>query len=204
MRYAAGVAVLAVVLVVVLLAMRSGWRARGARSATLVPVLPPVPDPDRWGAARTEAIEALYVSTTVAGDWLDRVVAHDLGVRSAATVQVHDAGVVLSRTGAQDVFLPAHALREVVRSPGIAGKVAPGRGLVVVRWEVPGSRGSLFQSDVPAEPTVLDTGVRARRAADAEVLLDAVAALVAEHAAADGLTGTPTGPPSETPTEETT
>lgn len=90
----------------ILLVMWRGWRGSMARGAGAVGTLPVVPDGAGLGAARTDAIVGTYVSSTMAGDWLGRVVAHDLGVRSSATVQVFDAGVVIERRGAADVFVP--------------------------------------------------------------------------------------------------
>ncbi len=152
---------------VAVLAMRVGWRHRAARTAVVVPALPPVPadgDP-ALGRATTGALPAIYVSTTVAGDWLERVVAHDLGVRSAAVVQVFTGGVRVERDGAADVFVPADALRAVATAPGMAGKYVGGDGLVVLTWEVAGGVG-------------LDTGLRPRRAEDRTALLQAAQALV--------------------------
>jgi hypothetical protein len=74
--------------------------------------------------------------------------------------------VLISRTGARDLFLPASSLRGVDRTGGIAGKVVGGEGLVVLSWESPGGPD-------------LDTGLRVRHAADRPLLTDAVAALVA-------------------------
>lgn len=195
MREAVGIAVLVLVLAAVLLAMRAGWRGRARRSATLVPVLPDAPE--QLGPALTEPIEATYVSTTVAGDWLDRVVAHDLGVRSSATVTVHRGGVVVARTGARDLVVPAAALRGASLEPGIAGKVVGGQGLVVLRWEAVAARGALLRGDPPARATALDTGLRPRRAADRVRLVETVTALVA--AGAEGAPPDPT--PAELPKE---
>ncbi|UZN05180.1 hypothetical protein [Cellulomonas sp. S1-8] len=112
--------------------MRRGWRARARRSAALVPTLPDVPDVP--GDGRTEPVEAVYVSSTRAGDWLDRVVAHDLGVRSAARVRVHAGGIHVARTGARDVWVPAAALTAVGTSSGQAGKFVGRDELVVLTW----------------------------------------------------------------------
>ena len=163
-RTTLGVIALAVLFLLALLAMRTGWRGRAARSSTLLAELPQAPDAAGLGDARCGPIEATYVVTTTAGDWLERVVAHDLGVRSAAVVTVYDAGVVIARTGAADVFVPAADLREVGRAPGMAGKVVGRDGLVVLGWTV-GDLG-------------LDTGLRTRRAADREVLTEAVHSLL--------------------------
>lgn len=169
------VTVLVVLGVALLLGMAKGWR-RLSRGASPVPPPPPVPDEDALGAPRTAALDATYVSTTRAGDWLDRVGAHGLGVRSAATVRVHDAGVVLRRRGAPDVFVPRAALRAVGTSGGMAGKVVGGEGLVVLTW-VP---------DPDADPRGLDTGLRLRHAHEAGGLRAATQDLIGSTPAASG------------------
>ncbi|WP_024288197.1 hypothetical protein [Cellulomonas sp. KRMCY2] len=163
-RTTLGVIALAVLFLLALLAMRVGWRGRAARSSALLAAIPQAPDAEGLGDARCTPVEATYVVTTTTGDWLERVVAHDLGVRSAAVVTVHDAGVVIARTGATDVFIPATDLRAVGRAPGMAGKVVGRDGLVVIGWTV-GDQG-------------LDTGLRTRHAADREVLTEAVRGLL--------------------------
>ena len=158
-----------------LLGMARGWR-RLTRGTGAVPAPPPVPDEDALGAARTPAFDATYVSTTRAGDWLDRVGTHGLGVRSAATVRVHDAGVVLRRRGAPDVFVPRAALRGTGTSGGMAGKVVGGEGLVVLTW-VP---------NPDDDPRGLDTGLRLRHAHEADELRAATQDLIGSTPAAGG------------------
>jgi hypothetical protein len=174
------VTIIAALGVTALWGMRAGWRHRGARTAAVVPALPPVPadgDPS-LGAPATGPLEATYVSSTVAGDWLERVVAHDLGARSGAVVQVFDGGVRIERDGAADLFVPADALRAVGTAPGMAGKYVGGDGLVVLTWQAPDGGATL------------DTGLRPRRADDRTALLTAARALVP---AAGGETSTGTG-----------
>ncbi|PFG33111.1 hypothetical protein ATL42_0971 [Sanguibacter antarcticus] len=154
----------------ILLVMWRGWRGSMARGAGAVGTLPVVPDGAGLGAARTDAIVGTYVSSTMAGDWLGRVVAHDLGVRSSATVQVFDAGVVIERRGAADVFVPAGVLRGVRRVAGMAGKYVGGEGIVVIEWSASSPDGA---------PVPLDTGIRTQRASDRSILVDAVGALTA-------------------------
>lgn len=166
------VAILAVLCLAVLLAMYAGWRRQARRTAVYVPQLPEVPplgDP-ALGAQTTPPIDATYVSSTSAGDWLDRVVVHDLGVRSAATVQVFAGGVRIERTGAHDVFVPANAVVGARAAAGMAGKFVGRDGIVVLTWQAPGDGAS-----------VLDTGLRLRRGADREVLRGAVEALAADQ-----------------------
>lgn len=154
----------------ILFAMWRGWQGLQQRSAPRVGGLTPLPDAAALGAERTPPIDGTYVSSTGAGDWLDRVAARDLGFRSRAVVQVYDAGVRIARKGALDLFLPVAALIEARLSSGMAGKYVGGQGIVVLRWTTPAADGTT---------TALDTGIRTTRAADRSTLLDAVAALVA-------------------------
>jgi len=159
--------VLAVIGVAVLFAMWTGWRHRAIRSSAVVPELYPVPaDDEALGAALTAPIDATYVSTTLASDWLDRIAAHGLGARAAAVVRVFDAGVLIERAGAPDLYLPAAAVRAVGTASGIAGKVVGHEGLTALTWQAPGADG-----------VELTTGLRVRHAADRALLIEAAGAL---------------------------
>ena len=134
-----------------------GWRGRSRRQAS---VAAPAGAPDRLGDAVVGPLEAVYVSSTRAGDWLDRVVVHGLGERAAASVAVHPEGVLVARTGAPDVWVPAEALDDVRRDRGAAGKFVDAEGLVVLTWRL--------------GDDLLDTYLRTRYEADREPLAAAV------------------------------
>jgi len=168
--------------VLLLLVVIGGRRRLAQRTRGVVPA-PPEPPAD-LGARRLEPVEATYVTTTLGGDWLARVGAHGLGDRSVAAVSVHDAGVLVERTGADPVFVPADAVRRVALAPGMAGKFVGTDSIVVVSWLAP--------ADATAPATVLDTGVRPRHPADRARLVDAVRAL-----AAGPDPETPAAPPKE-------
>ena len=170
-RQVVSTAVLVVLMLLAFWGMRAGWRGRARRTSALVPHLVAVPA--ELGAQRLGPVEATYVSTTRAGDWLDRVSAEGLGVRSPAQVGVFDAGVRITRQGAPDLFVPAAALRGAAGAPGMAGKVVGGEGLVVLTW----------QAD-PDDPRGLDTGLRPKHAADRERLIDALTTLTTGQAPA--------------------
>jgi hypothetical protein len=150
--------------------MWRGWRNRASRQSGLpVPVSTPPKDarfdavrPAAAGAAADEdgLIEGVYASTTAAGDWLDRIAAHGLGVRSHARIGVGPAGVFLARDAAPDLFIPAADLLAAAPAPGIAGKVTGGEGLVLVTWSLGGTR--------------LDTGFHPRARKDREPLITAI------------------------------
>ncbi|GAB3597268.1 hypothetical protein GCM10027446_25130 [Angustibacter peucedani] len=159
------------VLVVVLLVvvawglMALGWRHRARRQ---LDVAAPAPVPaDVAQRAAAEGVEATYVSTTSAADWLDRVVAHGLGTRSAARLLATDAGLAVVRDGAPDVFVPTADLRDVRRESVRAGKAVPGAGLLVWDWDLGG--------------TVVSTAVRLRHDAERDALEATIRSLL-DHA----------------------
>ncbi|MFE4861016.1 hypothetical protein [Streptomyces sp. NPDC056670] len=110
--------------------MRQGWQWRGRLQADL-PDLPTAPETP--GEAKLE-LSGRYHGSTTAGQWLDRIVAHGLGVRSKAELTLTDAGLEVVRPGANDFFVPAAQLREARLDKGIAGKVLTEGGLLVVTW----------------------------------------------------------------------
>lgn len=145
--------------------MWRGWRARGRRQGSL----PSPPAPPTPGAVVLGPVDGVYVSSTTEGDWLDRIVAHGLGVRAQAQLSVEDAGVRIERQGASTVWIPAGDVRGVRLAPGMAGKFVGEGGLVVVTWQL--------------GPASLDTGFRARFAEDRDEVLDAVMVLADRGAA---------------------
>ncbi len=164
----ASVTILAAVAAAAGWGMWRGWRNRARSSATAIPALPDAPKD--IGPTRLGPLEATYVSSTTAGDWLDRVAAHGLGARSSAQVEVHDAGVLLRRQGVADVFIPSAALRAVGTAPGMAGKFMGGDALVVLTWS-------------PAGDHLLDTGLLVRHRSERPALVEAVQALIPQEAA---------------------
>ncbi|WP_402371763.1 PH-like domain-containing protein [Isoptericola rhizosphaerae] len=154
-----------------LLLVLTGRRRIAARTRHLVPRPPEVPGADgALGALRLGPLEATYVSSTLAGDWLARVGTHGLGDRSAAEVTVLDGGIVVDRDGNPPLLVPAATLFDVGTAPGMAGKYVGGDGLVVLTWSVP--------SDGETDATLLDTGLRPRYTADRARLVEAASSLI--------------------------
>jgi hypothetical protein len=125
------VAILLGVVVVAYLAMWRGWRGRAAKHD--LPPLVPAPAVDALPAAKVSG-GARYFGTTVAGDWLDRVVAQGLGARSQCRLSLSGEGLDVIRL-AGSFRIPATALRGARHDQGIAGKVVPPHGLLVVTWQ---------------------------------------------------------------------
>jgi hypothetical protein len=134
----------AIALGLLLVGLRQGWRNRGRRQAGLG-ALPAAPA--GLGAPLLEPQTGLYVGTTYAASWQDRVVHAGLGIRAAATASLHSEGVLIDRQGADAIFLPAGDVIEARLAPGLAGTVVGAGGLLVVQWRL--------------GDAVLDTGFRA-------------------------------------------
>ncbi|MGP4032067.1 PH-like domain-containing protein [Pseudarthrobacter sp. 1C304] len=152
---------LTLVLIAVALALIwLGWRNRLRRQSDVEP-LPEMPA--ALGAALAVA-DGQYVATTTAGDWLDRIAVHNLGIRTNAELSVHPEGVLFDRSGAGPVFIPAASLTGVRQESGMAGKFVEKDGLLVLSWML-GSR-------------ELDSGFRTRHAGDKATLLNALQDLI--------------------------
>lgn len=148
-----------------------GWRNRLRRQADVDP-LPEIPA--ELGAALAVA-DGQYVATTTAGDWLDRIAVHNLGLRTNAELSVHPEGVLFDRSGAGPVFIPAASLTGVRQESGMAGKFVEKDGLLVLSWML-GTR-------------ELDSGFRTRHAADKTILLNALQDLIPAAPQADADSG---------------
>lgn len=152
--------------VVILLGMRRGWLGRKSRTSTAIGELPSAPV--SLGTARTAPFEGTYIGTTVAGEWLERVTGEGLGSRAAGTVQLFDAGILVVRQGAPDVYIPIELLDAVRRDRGIAGKVADPHRLVVLSWRL---------------AVAVDTGILLRHPAQADDLVTAVESAIQQKEA---------------------
>ncbi len=114
------------------LLMLKGWRSRQRRQDDLPaprttapaaePLLPPV--------------EGLFVGTTTAGDWLDRIAVHGLSDRGAGWLTVTAAGVTVERDGLPDLHLPSRDIRAAAPGTRLAGKVVGTDGLLLVDWQL--------------------------------------------------------------------
>lgn len=152
-----------------LLLMRLGWKRRGHRQSGIpAPEAIPADIGQPLGGGDRDGVEGLYLGTVTAGDWLDRIVVHGLGVRSRARVRLGGRGVAIERSGAPDVWIPLGDITSVRADRGIAGRAYERDGVVIVTWSLGGR--------------LVDTGFRAERAeAQAEVLSVLGAAIGGSH-----------------------
>jgi hypothetical protein len=125
------VLVLAALLVLAYLGMWRGWRRRGRKHD--LPPLQPVPTDGEAAPVKLQA-GGRYFGTTVSRDWLDRVVARGLGPRSPCRLSLSDEALDVVRA-AGSFRISAAALRGARHDQGIAGKVVPPHGVLVVTWQ---------------------------------------------------------------------
>jgi hypothetical protein len=115
-----------------LLAMRLGWRRRLDRQSHL----PAVPTPPADLGDELQRASGVYVGTTFASSWQDRVLHDGLGERAVTDLVLYASGVLVERVGSAAIFIPASDLVEARLAPGLAGKVVGEGGLLVVRWRL--------------------------------------------------------------------
>jgi hypothetical protein len=126
--------------------MLRGWRSRLRRQVDVV--APPVSD----GTARVlvDWVPGLYVGTTAAGDWLDRIVVHALSDRATGELCLAEDGVHVLRDGLPEVFVPRADLQAVSVEQSLAGKIVS-TGMLVLTWRLGGRElATAFRADDPA------------------------------------------------------
>jgi hypothetical protein len=141
--------------------MRRGWQNRAARQQDVPAPAERAPE----GAVLSRPVPGQFAGTGINGDWMDRVVVHELGVRSRAALAYGPEGILLDRVGARSVFIPASSIVGVRADRGVAGTVKSKDGMVVVSWRL-------------GERTV-DSGFRADAASDHATVLDGLMAAFA-------------------------
>ena len=117
--------------VVVYALMLKGWRSRQDRQSDL-----PEPALAAGGARALAApVPGLFVGTTSAIDWLDRIAVHRLSDRATADLIVAEDGVHLVREGLPELFIPLSSLDAVSIEQSLAGKIVSG-GMLVLTWRL--------------------------------------------------------------------
>jgi hypothetical protein len=147
------------------LLMLRGWRSRQRRQAFL-------PAPARPAGAATTlvgAVPGLFVGTTFAGRWLDRVAVHGLSDRSLAELRLATDGLHIDREGAGELLLPFADIDDAAPGAAIAGKVMGAGGLLLLTWRLGGSvLTSGFRADDHSQHARLADAIRAHLPATVE------------------------------------
>lgn len=114
--------------------MRRGWRRKAREQSVVYDPFPEIPA-DIEGDPLDTA-KGIYVATTDAGRWQERIVARGTGMRGPATLGRYATGVVVDRDGAAGFFIPAESIVDVKTAKGMAGKVMGTPGLLVITWRL--------------------------------------------------------------------
>jgi hypothetical protein len=139
-------AVVAVLIAFAIRQMMRGWLRRAQRQAQLIGTLPQLPD--SVGPALVSATRGLYVGSTLAPSWIDRIAVGELGYRSKAVLTRYPEGIMLQRNGAGPIWIPDETIQAIRTEKGIAGKAMTHDGILAIRWRLPSG-------------TEIDTGFRA-------------------------------------------
>ncbi len=135
--------VIVVIIGVLIRRMLGGWKRRAQRQVELIGELPPMPD--LLSSATIAPTRGLYVGSTLASQWLERIAAGDLGFRAKAVLTRYPEGILLERSGATPIWIPQDAITAIRTERALAGKVIPGgrgksespTGILAIRWRLP-------------------------------------------------------------------
>ena len=129
------------------LLMLKGWRGRQRRQADL-PAPPTVSErPGRGDSAAHERVQGLFVGTTDAERWLDRIAVHHLSDRASGELSVGEHGVVIDRPGLSALLLPWESIESAEVETALGGKVVT-TGMLVLTWRLGARRvRSAFRAD---------------------------------------------------------
>ena len=144
-------AIVIAILVILLILMYTGWRARKRRQGD---VAAPLAAPADLGAA-IGTFDGKYVATTAAGKPLERIAVHGLGFRSDASLTLTDTGVLVQRPGSDDVWIPRGDVLDRRTATWTIDRVVEHDGLELLEWNLGGTPvDSYFRL---AEPTAFET-----------------------------------------------
>ena len=91
--------------------MLKGWMHRVQRQAGAVGLLPALPD--TVGPAIVSATKGLYVGSTLAPSWQDRIAVGSLGFRSKAVMTRYPEGIMLQLTGGSPIWIPDESITAI-------------------------------------------------------------------------------------------
>ena len=138
-------AIIAVLVVLAIRGMIKGWLARAHRQAGSIGLLPALPD--TVGPAIIAPTKGMYVGSTLAPSWQDRIAVGALGFRSKAILTRYPEGIMVKLTGGSPIWIPDESITAIRTEKAIAGKVLTYDGILAIRWRLPSG-------------TEIDTGFR--------------------------------------------
>lgn len=129
---------------VYMVATGSAIKAREqAQAVGEIPALPTDP-----GELLRGPDSGLYLGTTFAPSWQNKITVGGLSDRAVANITEFTDGIEIARQGAGDIWIPRASVTAVRTESGHGGKVMGAGGVLVVRWVLPNG-------------TEVDSGIRA-------------------------------------------
>ena len=128
-----------------------GWRNRAKRQVDRIGTLPEVPKD--LGEQVIEPATGLYVGSTIAPSWQDRIAVGDLGYRTKAVLTRYPEGIMLRRSGTGPIWIPDESVVAIRTERAMTGKALTHDGILAIRWRLPSG-------------TEIDTGFRGDNRAD--------------------------------------
>lgn len=121
--------VFAVMLTIVLAvwSMRRSWRRK---ESDQISVAEPVDVPLDFHSG--VSVDGRYLAASYSGDWLSRVVVHQLGVPSRCTLSWNASGIAVQRPTSRSFFVPWSDVSDVRADRVIAGRAFERDGIAVI------------------------------------------------------------------------
>ena len=115
------------VIVTAVWSMRRAWLRK---QADQVAIAAPLDIPD--GFATNVSVDGRYLAASYSGDWLSRVVVHEMGVPSRCTLAWNSDGVAVQRPASRSFFAPWSDVVDVRADRVIAGRAFERDGIAVL------------------------------------------------------------------------
>lgn len=129
-KYFVAVISLAVLVLLIGLAVRT-WRKRANQHEAQLGAVT-----RNLSGSEIFSTDGSYVATTFANDPLNRVMAHGLGARGNAKLVVATDGLLIERTGEQNLAITKASILSVGLLQGTIDRVVENDGLVAVNWKL--------------------------------------------------------------------
>ncbi len=127
------IGIMLAILALIFFLIRARWRKLTRESENTLPKIKEVP-PDSFTSC--EPIAGMFLGTSPPGDWMRRVMAQGLGVRSRAQLQWNDTGIFIERAGEPNIYMGAADILGCEFGRGVAGTVRAKGSVLVITWKL--------------------------------------------------------------------
>ncbi len=123
--------IMVLVIIWAVFSIRRAWRNKEFQQQEI-----PAPMSVPSDFVASENFDGRYLASSLASDWLQRVVVHGLGSPSRAAVSVSDQGIAINFNQVREIFIPQSAILEVRADRAIAGRAFEKNGIAVIVWKL--------------------------------------------------------------------